>query len=88
LLHKSIEVESYKTLNLKDLRDDALLSLSSALATLLKVLRIIGRNDVLSRLGMIQHGLSMWGNLVEGVVEDTGSNEGIDIADVETVMLA
>ncbi len=48
-----------KPLNLEDLSNDARPTLSPTRATLLNIFRVIGRNDVLARLGVVHDGLGV-----------------------------
>ena len=50
----------------------------------MNILGVIGRNDVLARLGVVHEGVGVRDEAIEGPVEDAGGDEGVDIADVET----
>ena len=71
-------------LNLKDLSNDTCPSLGPSRATLLHIFGVVGRNNVLARLGMIHYRLGVREESIEGPVEDAGGDEGVHIADVET----
>jgi hypothetical protein len=49
----------------------------------LDILSILGRNDVLTRFGMVHDGFLVREELVERDVEDAGGNEGVDVTNVE-----
>ena len=57
--------------------------LSPTRATLLNVFGVVGRNDVLTRLGMVHDGLGVREKSIEAPVEDASGDEGVDIADAE-----
>jgi hypothetical protein len=73
-----------KPLNLEDLSNNTRSPLSPTRATLLNIFGVVGRNDVLSRLGVVHDGLGMREKSIEAPVEDAGGDEGVYIADVET----
>ncbi len=73
-----------KSLDLEECRDYTLLPLCPDRTTLLNILGVVGRNDVLTRLGVVHDGLGVRGEAIEGPIEDAGGDEGVDIADVET----
>jgi len=77
-----------KPLNLEDLSNDTLPTLSPTRATLLNIFGVVGRNDVLARLGVVHDGLGVREKSIEAPVEDAGGNEGVDIADIEKVLTA
>ena len=75
-------------LDSKDLANDARPSSFSTLGKLLLyILSILRRNNFLARLGMIHHRIGVGEEMVEGIVEDAGTDEGVDIADGETVFI-
>lgn len=55
--------------------------LSITRATLVDILGIVGRNDLLAGLGMVHDGLGMREESVEEPVEETGGEERVDVAD-------
>jgi hypothetical protein len=57
---------------------------SQTCATCLNILGILSRNDVLTSVGVLQDRLVMWGELIEGPVEHTGGEEGVNVANGET----
>jgi hypothetical protein len=74
-------------LNLEDLSSDTGSPLSSTRASLLHILGVVGRDDVLARLGVVHDGLGMREEAVEAPVEDAGGDEGVDVADAETAQV-
>jgi len=84
-LQKSMLKRSHpKPLNLEELSNDTRPTLSPTRATLLNIFGVVGRNDVLARLGVVHDGLGVREKSIESPVEDAGGDEGVDIADVET----
>lgn len=71
------------SLNLKDFSDDTRPSSRQTRVPLLQIFSVIGRNNILTSLGMVHHGLGMREKSIEAIVEDTSGDEGINIADVE-----
>lgn len=71
-------------LNLEHSSNHARSSLNPAGATLLKILGVVGRDDVLARHGVIHHRLSVWEEAIEAPVENAGGDERVQVADVET----
>jgi hypothetical protein len=57
---------------------------SQTCATCLNILGILGRDDVLTGIGVIHDRIVMWGEFIESPVENTGGEEGIDVSDGET----
>ena len=51
------------------------------------ILGVVGRNDVLARLGVVHDGLGVREEAIEAPVEDAGGDEGVDIANVEPVQV-
>ena len=47
------------------------------------ILGVLGRDDVLAGVCVIQHGIAMREEAVEEPVEDGGGDEGVDVADGE-----
>jgi hypothetical protein len=76
-----------KPLNLKDLSSDTLPTPSQTRAAPLNIFGVVGRNDVLARLGVVHDGLGVREKSIEAPVEDAGGDEGVDIADVETAQV-
>jgi hypothetical protein len=76
-----------RPLNLEDLSNDTRPPLSPTRATLLNVFGVVGRNDVLARLGVVHDGLGVREKSIEGPVEEAGGDEGVDIADVKTAQV-
>lgn len=54
-------------------------------AALCYILRILRRDDFFARLGVVHDGIGVWEEAIEGPVKDTGSDEGVYVADGETV---
>lgn len=54
-------------------------------ATLVNVLGVVGRNDVLARLRVVHDRVMMREEAIEAHIEDTRGEEGVDIADGEPV---
>lgn len=87
-LQKTVPKRSHaRPLNLEDLSNDTRPPLSPTRATLLNIFGVVGRNDVLARLGVVHDGLGVREKSIEAPVEDAGGNEGVDIADVETAQV-
>jgi hypothetical protein len=76
-----------KPLNLKDLSNDTRPPISPTRATLLNIFGVVGRNDVLARLGVVHDRLGVREKSIEAPVEDAGGDEGVDIADIETTQV-
>ena len=77
-----IEAKSVQRhLNLKHLGSHA--GAPAAGLALLDVLGIVGRNNVLARDGLVELGLLVREELVEGVVEDASGSERVDVANVK-----
>ena len=76
-----------RPLKLEELSDHTRPPLSPAGATLLNILGVVGRNDVLARLGVVHDGLGVRDEAIEAPVEDAGGDEGVDVADVETAQV-
>lgn len=55
--------------------------------TLLNILGVGRRNDVLAGLRVVHDGLGMRKEAVEAPVEDASGDEGVDVADVETAQV-
>jgi hypothetical protein len=72
-----------RSLNLEDLSNETLPPLSAPL----HILSVVGRNDVLARLGMVHDGLGVRKKFIEAPVEDAGCEEGVDVSDAETVQV-
>jgi hypothetical protein len=72
-------------LNLEELSNHTWPPFSTASATFLNILSVVGRNDVLARLGVVHDGVGVWEETVEAPVEDAGGDEGVDVADAEPV---
>jgi len=88
MLQKIVLKRSYsKPLNLEDLSDDTLPTPSQTRATILKIFGVVGCNDVLARLGVVHDGLCVREKSIEAPVEDAGSDERVDIPDVETAQV-
>lgn len=49
----------------------------------LQVPSVVRGDDLLPGLGVVEHGVCVREEAVEGVVEDGGREEGVDVADVE-----
>ena len=73
-----------QTLDLEECRNYTRLPLSPNRLTLLNILGVVGRNDVLARLGVVHNGLGVREEAIEAPVEDASGDEGVDVADVET----
>ena len=76
-----------RLLNLEDLSNDTLLPLSPNRPALLDIFGVVGRNDVLARLGVVHDRLGVREKSIEAPVEEAGGDEGVDIADVETAQV-
>lgn len=76
-----------RLLNLEDSTNNTWPPLCPTCATLLNVFGVVGRNDVLARLGMVHDGLGMREKSIEAPVEDAGGDKGVNIADVETAQV-
>jgi hypothetical protein len=76
-----------RPLNFEELSNHTRPPLSPTGATLLNILGVVGRNDVLARLGVVHDGLGVRDEAIEAPVEDAGGDEGVDVADVETVQV-
>jgi hypothetical protein len=76
-----------KPLNLEDLSDDTRPPLSPTRATLLNIFGVVGRNDLLTRLGVVHNGLGVREKPIEAPVEDASGDEGVDITDCETAQV-
>lgn len=74
-------------LNFKDARNDTLPPLIPTREPLLHILSVVGRNDILARLGVIHYGLGVREKAVETPIEDAGGDEGVNVADVETAQV-
>ena len=72
-----------KSLNLKECSDYTRLAFSPTRATVLNILGVIRRDDVLSSLGVVHNGVYVWEEAVKGPVKDASGDEGIYISDVE-----
>jgi len=62
--------------------------LSPTRPTLLNILRVLGRNDILTCLGVVHDRLGVWGNFIEKPVEGASGDKGVDIANVEKMLTA
>ena len=76
-----------RPLNLEELSNHTRPPLSPTLATLLNILGVLSRNDVLARDGVVHDGLGVREEAIEAPVEDAGGDEGVDVADVETAQV-
>jgi hypothetical protein len=76
-----------RPLNLEHLNNDTRLPLSPTGAALLNILGVVGRNDVLARLGVVHDRLGVREEAIEAPVEDAGGDEGVDVADIETAQV-
>ena len=74
-------------LYLEERTNHTLLPLSPNCLALLNILGVVGRNDVLARLGVVHNGVSVRDEAIEHPVEDAGGDKGVDIADVETTRI-
>ena len=81
---ETVVARNNNPLNFEELGDHTRPALGATDATLLDVLCVVGRDDVLARLGVVHDGLGVREEAVEAPVEDAGGDEGVDIADVET----
>lgn len=72
-----------RPLNFEELSNHTRPPLNPTGATLLNILGVVGRNDVLTRLGVVHDGLGVREEAIEAPVEDAGGDEGVDVADVE-----
>jgi hypothetical protein len=64
--------------------DDTRSPVSPTRAKLLNIFRVIGRNDVLARLGVVHDRLGVWEKFIEAPVENTSGDERVDITNIET----
>jgi len=88
-LQRIVQKRSHaKPLNLEYLSNDTRPTLSPTRAAPLNIFSVVGRNDVLARLGVVHDGLGVREKSIEAPVEDAGGDEGVDIADVEKVLTA
>lgn len=76
---------SYYILNFEEPSNHTRPPLNSTGATLLNILGVVGGNDIFTSLGMVHHGRMMREKAIEDPIEDAGSNEGVDIANSETI---
>jgi hypothetical protein len=76
------------SLNFEELSNHTWPALIPTDATLLDILSVVGGDDVLARLRVVHDRLSVREEAIEGPVEDTSGDEGVDVADVETVKLS
>ena len=76
-----------RNLDLEECRNDTLLPLRPTRPTLLDILGVLGRDDVLARIGVVHDGVGVREEAVEAPVEDAGGDEGVDVADVETAQV-
>jgi hypothetical protein len=87
-LQKIVLTRSHaKPSNLEDLSNNTRPTLSPTRATLLNIFGVVGRNDVLARLGVVHDGLGVREKSIEAPVENASGDEGVDIADVETAQV-
>ena len=71
--------------NLEELRNHTRPPFSTTGTAFLNILGVVGRNDILARLGVVHDGVGVREEAIEAPVEDPGSDEGVDVADAETV---
>jgi hypothetical protein len=71
------------SLDFEEPSDHARPPLSATGATLLDILGVVGRNDILAGFGMVHHGLVMREEAIEDPIEYAGSDERIYIANGE-----
>jgi len=76
-----------RPLNFKELGNHTRPPFNSTGATLLNILGVVGRNDFLARLGVVHDGFGVREESIEAPVEDAGSDEGVDVADIETAQV-
>jgi len=77
-----------RLLNLEDLSNDTRPSATKTFATRLNIFGVLGRNNVLACVSVLQDGLVVWEEFIEAPIEDTGSDEGVDIANGEKMLTA
>lgn len=80
----SVPVFKYR-LDLEEARDDTRSVFRPAGATFLDVLGVVGGDDILARLRVVHDGRGVREESVEDPVEDSGRDEGVDVADGEPV---
>ena len=73
------------TLNFEELGNHTRPPLRATDTAFLNILGVVGRDDVLARLRVVHDGLGVREETVEAPVEDAGRDEGVDVADAETV---
>ena len=86
-LHSRCRCEKlFVWLDLKEPLDDVrpLPSVDPTLPPLRDVFGVVGGDDLLARLGVGHDGVVVWEKPVEGVVEDRGGDEGVDVAYAES----
>jgi hypothetical protein len=79
--------KAIRSLNLEGSSNHTRPPLSLNRTTLLNIFGVIGRNDVLACLRVVQDGLIVREELIEGPIEEAGGEEGVDIADIETTQV-
>lgn len=60
---------------------------NTAGTTFVNVLGVVGRNDVLACLGVVHLRLGMGEEAVKAPVEDACGDEGVEVADAETIQV-
>ena len=73
------------TLNFEELGNHTRPPFRATDTAFLDILGVVGRDDVLARLRVVHDGLGVREETVEAPVEDAGRDEGVDVADAETV---
>ena len=77
-----------RPLNFENLGDHTRPPLRITGATLLDILGVVGRNNVLAFLGVVHDGLGVREEAIESPVEETGGDKGVNVAYVETARVS